>query len=157
MKKLAGLISIVLLLSMTMNAQERKERKRMGSDLSTEQMATLKTKKMTLFLDLNQQQQKEVYNLLKEQADLRHSTMAAFKEKRTEGVELTSDEKFQMQNNRLDQQIKNKTAMKNILSKDQFEKFEKANMRKRQVMNKKMESKGKGKREHSNRSEKNKS
>ena len=155
MKKLAGLISIVLLLSMTMNAQEVKERIRMGSDLSTEQMATLKTKKMTLFLDLNQQQQKEVYNLLKEQVDLRHSTMAAFKEKRTEGVELTSDEKFQMQNNRLDQQIKNKAAMKNILSKDQFEKFEKANMKKRQVINKKMESKGKRIREHSNRSEKN--
>ena len=157
MKKLAGLVSIILLFSMTMDAQERKERKRKGSDLSTEQTATLKTKKMTMFLDLNQQQQKEVYNLLKEQGDLRQSKRAEFREKRKEGVELTSDEKFQMQNAQLDQQIKNKAIMKNILSKDQFEKFEKANMRKRQAMHKKMESKGKGKREHSNRSEKHKS
>ena len=156
MKKLAGLLSIILLLSMTMDAQERKERKRQGSDLTTEQMATLKTKKMTLFLDLNQQQRKEVHSLIKDQADLRQSKRAAFKEKRKEGVELTSDQKFQMQNDRLDQQIKNKAAMKSILSKDQFEKFEKANMRKRQAMSKKGESKRKGLREHSGRSAKNK-
>ncbi len=147
MKKLAGLLSIILLLSMTMEGQERKERKerhRKGADLTTEQMATLKTKKMTLFLDLDQNQQKEIYNLLKEQTELRQSKMAAFKEKRKEGVELTSDDKFQMQNDQLDQQIKNKAAMKNLLSKEQFEKFEKASKRKRQAMNKKRGSKGQG-------------
>ena len=156
MKKLAGLLSIILLLSMTMDAQERKERKRMGSDMTTEQMATLKTKKMTLFLDLNQQQQKEVYSLMKEQADVRQSKRAAFKEKRKAGVELTNDDRFKMQNDQLDQQIKNKAAMKSILSKDQFVKFEKANMRNRQAMSKKRESKGKGNREYSGRSKNNK-
>ena len=158
MKKLAGLFSIILLLSMTMEAQERKERKerhRRGVDLTTEQMATLQTKKMALFLDLNQNQQNEVHSLLTEQAELRQAKIAAFKEKRKEGVELTKEDKFRMQNDRLDAQIKNKAAMKNILSKEQFEKFEKANMRKRQAMNKKGGSKRKG--ERSERSGKHKS
>ena len=109
---------------------------------------------MALFLDLDQKQQTAVYSLLKEQADLRQAKIAVFKEKRKEGVKLTSDDKFKMQNDRLDEQIKNKAAMKNLLSKEQFEKFEKANMRKRQAMNKKGRSKGHG--ERSPRSQKHK-
>jgi hypothetical protein len=158
MKKLVGLVSIVfLLLSSTMEAQEKKERQRRGPDLTTEQMATLRTKKMALALDLDDQQQKAVYALVKEQADARKAKMATFKEKRKEGTQLTSDEKFQMQSDMLDQQLKNKAAMKKILSKEQFEKFEKASHRNKQAMHKKMESRKKGKREHAKKSEKNKS
>ena len=125
MRKLAGITVLILLISFSINAQQKQQKQRKGSDFTTEQKATLKVKQMTLELDLNTSQQKEVYELMKTSAEERKNAMAERKESKQSGVELTSDQKFAMQNNRLDKMIAHKAAMKNILSKDQYEKWEK--------------------------------
>ena len=58
MKKLAFVL--IALIAFNTQAQERPTREK--RDLSPEQMATLKTKKMTLHLDLNESQRKEIKN-----------------------------------------------------------------------------------------------
>ncbi|SNR47629.1 hypothetical protein SAMN06265371_103371 [Lutibacter agarilyticus] len=125
MRKLAGITVLVLLISFSINAQQKQQKQRKGSDFTTEQMATLKMKQMTLDLDLNASQQKEVFELMKKSTEERKNAMTERKENKQSGVELTSDQKFAIQNNRLDKMIAHKTAMKNILSKDQYEKWEK--------------------------------
>lgn len=125
MRKLAGITVLILLISFSINAQQKHQKQRKGSDFTPEQKATLKVKQMTLDLDLNASQQKEVFELMKKGAEERKNAMEERKENKQSGVELTSDQKFAIQNNRLDKMIAHKTAMKNILSKDQYEKWEK--------------------------------
>ena len=128
-------------------AQERKERPNRGermqkmSDLTPEETANLATKKMTLHLDLNASQQKEIYALNLENATKRKEVMAKFKGKKESGnIEKPSKEqRLAMANAKLDHQIATKAKMKSILNKEQFEKWEKAlgKMHKRAVAMKK--------------------
>ena len=96
------------------------------SKMTPEQVATLQTKKMTLALDLTEAQQSEVQKLQLEQAKFRQSKREERKEKREkEEGRPTSEERFEMSEARLDRAIAHKTAMKEILSSDQYEKWEK--------------------------------
>jgi len=124
MKKLAGITIIVLLISLSINAQQKNRPQKKGSDFTPEQVATLKVKQMTLDLDLNASQQKEMYTIMKSNAEERKTQMEERKQNREAGVKLTSDEKYEMQVARLDKQIIQRTAIKNILSKDQFVEWE---------------------------------
>lgn len=124
MKKLAGITIIVLLISLNINAQQKKQSQKKGSEFTTEQKATLGTKKMTLAFDLTDAQQKQVYNLMKQNIEERETAMAKMKAQKQEGIELTSEQKFKMQYDRLDKQIAHKAQMKSILTKDQYEKWE---------------------------------
>ena len=124
MKKLIGIAMIVMLISINMNAQRTNKQQRKGSDFTAEQMATLRVKKMTLELDLNSTQQKEIYAIEKTNAEDRTKNRAEMKANKEQDVKLSSDQKFEMQKNRLDKMILHKTAMKTILSKDQFTKWE---------------------------------
>lgn len=122
MKKLAGITVFILLISFSINAQQKQQRK--GSNFTPEQTASLKVKQMTLNLELNASQQKEVYDLMKINAEERQSNRALRAGNRQNGAQLTSDQKFELQKTRLDKMIAHKAAMKTILSKDQFEKWE---------------------------------
>jgi len=51
------------------------------------------------------------------------TTMAAMKQKKLDGVAIISTEKFEMQSQLLDKQMQHKAAMKNIMTKDQYEKW----------------------------------
>lgn len=124
MKKLAGITMIILLISMNLNAQQKNKSQKKGSDFTTEQKATLGVKKMTLALDLTENQQKQVYDLMKQSIAERDAQKAEMKAQKQEGVALTSEQQFKMQNDRLDKQIAHKARMKNILTKDQYEKWE---------------------------------
>lgn len=126
MKKLVGLTVAVLLFSLTISAQQRQGRSNKGSDFTPEQTATLMSKKMTLALDLDKNQETAVYSLMKENIAERQNAMTEIKKRKESGSKPTNDEKFNMQNNRLDKMIAHKTAMKKILTKDQFEKWEKS-------------------------------
>lgn len=110
--------------SLTAMAQEGPDRgPRDGKEkLTPEQMATLQTKKMTLALDLNSTQQKQVQELHLENAKLRKEKMEAMKEK---SRELSSEERFTRQNDRLDHMIAQKEKMKKILNEEQYAKWEK--------------------------------
>ncbi|MEE9348814.1 MAG: hypothetical protein V3U80_02070 [Flavobacteriaceae bacterium] len=115
MKKL--IITLVLLTAFAVNAQKQGK-----SDLSSEQIATLKTKKMTLQYNLSDSQIDKIYALNLELIKAHRSKTKLTKEDRNK---LSSDEKFQKQMARLDAQIATKKRFAAVLSEKQMEKFEK--------------------------------
>ncbi|HEY5688330.1 MAG TPA: hypothetical protein VIS27_08510 [Yeosuana sp.] len=108
--------------------RERGEKMERYLDFSPEEMATLQTKKMTLHLDLNESQQKEIKKLNLENAIQRKAKMEAHKAQKESGnMEKASKEaRLKMMNDRLDHQIEIKATMKKILNEDQFAKWEKS-------------------------------
>lgn len=136
MKKL--IIIMLALISTASYAQKdkserghhKKEMRQKGSDLSPEQRAELSTKKMTLHLDLNEAQQKDLYAIELEQAKLKKERF----ESKTDKQELKESERFEMKTKRLDNQIAFKKKMKSILSEDQYSKWEKGRYSKRKGM-----------------------
>jgi len=74
MKKLVGLSVIVILFSLTMNAQVKKGNKRQASEFTSEQIATLQAKKMALRIDLDANQQKAVHKVLLKSAEERQNS-----------------------------------------------------------------------------------
>ncbi len=95
--------------------------------LTPEQAATLKTKRMTLALDLTQIQQEQVQKLHLENARLRIEKMGALKKEGDAawGKDLSADERFARESERLDHMIAQKASMKKILNEEQFERWEK--------------------------------
>lgn len=107
--------------------KEKKHRKEMRSDLKSEDIATLQSKKMTLALDLTEKQQAQVKDLILKQATTRNEKVKA-REKMTKGdvaQKPSKEERLKMQNARLDEQIEMKKEMKSILTADQYQKWEK--------------------------------
>lgn len=90
-----------------------------------EQRKQLQLKKMTLALDLNTNQQKEMEKIISEQSAQREAKMAERKAAKESKKQLTSEERFAMENKRLDDQIAMKARVKKILNAEQFEKWEK--------------------------------
>lgn len=119
MKKL--ILAAVLVVSTLTFAQERG---RKGEKLTPEQQTELQVKKMTLELDLDAKQQKEVKAILLENAKKREAKMTEMKAKRENGEKPSADEKFAMKNKMLDNQIEHKAQMKKILKPEQFQKWE---------------------------------
>lgn len=127
MKKI--FVTLLVLVGITAIAQ-RPEGKKQDSkmeDFTPEQIATLHTKKMTLALDLTTAQQSKVKTLALENAKERKEKMEERKAKRKdkEGIRPTKDERFAMQNAMLDHKIAQKAKMKQILSDEQYTKWEK--------------------------------
>ena len=91
-------------------------------DFTPEQFAELQTKKLTLELNLDEKQQAKVFDL----ELIATKNREAHKTEKGPREEMTDEEKFERQSARLDAQIEYKDAMKSILSKDQFEKWEKS-------------------------------
>ena len=106
------------------NNQERTQRM---DNLTPDEAANLQTKKMTLHLDLNDKQQKEIYKLNLENATKRQEMKAAYKAKKDSGEmqKPSKEQRLAMQNAKLDHQIAMKAKMKTILNADQFSKWEK--------------------------------
>ncbi|MDV7187080.1 hypothetical protein R3X25_07285 [Lutibacter sp. TH_r2] len=137
MKKLIALLTLVLVFSLTANAQKQKSGKK-GSqtNLTAEQVATVQTKKLDLLLDLNESQNDKIYTIFKKQAEDREAARAEMQKRRTTGTRPTEEERFAFQNERLDRQIAHKAEMKKILNSDQFEKWEEFQEMRRQKGNK---------------------
>ncbi|MDC6405160.1 MULTISPECIES: hypothetical protein [Maribacter] len=117
----------LLLMGITAMAQEknRKEGRRQMGDFTPEQMATLQTKRMTLALDLTADQQSKLQEMFTKNAAERKAKMEAHKARRESWESLSDDEKFALQNERLDNQIAHKKEMKAILDDTQYAKWEK--------------------------------
>ena len=92
------------------------------SDMSSEETATLQTKKLTLLLDLDQAQQLEVKKLYQEKAEERKALMAERKKMRTENAEKLKENRFERRNARLDRELAHQEKMKQILNEEQFKK-----------------------------------
>ncbi len=105
---------------------DRKDRSEMRMDISPNDIADLKSKKLTLKLDLTEAQQKKVHALILEEAKANEKFRKERLANKDENKEKPSKEDFiKMQNLRLDQQIEMKRKMKTILSAEQYAEFEK--------------------------------
>lgn len=133
MKKI--IIILIALVTLQVTAQDRKrehqkdgqkERMETMKDLSPDEIATLRTKKMTLHLDLNEAQQNKMRALFLEEAKIRKVKMEERKAMKESGETktFTKEDKYKMMNDRLDHQIEVKQKMKSILNAEQFEKWE---------------------------------
>lgn len=134
MKKLIVLAALVIS-SATFgqeNHREKREHHKKGrmemmKDLSPEQMTTLRTKKLTLALDLTKTQQNKMHALHLENAKAKKDQMKKREQlKGTEKPKLSSDEKYQKMNSVLDRKIEMKSKMKSILTEEQFQKWERS-------------------------------
>ncbi len=130
MKKL--IFVFVVLITMNTQAQdgkrefkegENEEKRAFLKDLTPEETATLKTKRMTLHLDLTDAQQREVKKINLENAKLRKSKREG---RKYIDSKPTKEERLKMMNERLDQQIATKKKVKSILNEGQYEKWEKS-------------------------------
>ena len=136
MKKLI-LIAIAFIGLQATAQQQRKQDPQNGErgekmmNLSAVEIATLQTKKMTLALDLNASQQKEIQQINLENATMRKAHMDERKAKREVGTaeKPSKEERLKMMNAMLDHKIEMKAKMKTILNKEQYAKWEKAQAR----------------------------
>lgn len=116
--------------------ENHRPEKRHMEQFTPEQMATLETKKLTLALDLSENQQKQVLKFKTEQATKRKAQFEKFKAEKDKGVTFTQEQRFEMRNKMLDEQIATKNKMKSILNEKQFEewsKMKKHHFRKRKM------------------------
>jgi hypothetical protein len=124
MKKLI----VIALLSLSISGVAQEKKNRINEDrpqLTAEQQNELQVKKLTLELDLSAQQQKEIANIVAKKQLKREAMRTELKSKKAEDKKLTSDEKFVLKRNMLDEQIAHKNEMKKVLTAEQYEKWEK--------------------------------
>jgi periplasmic protein CpxP/Spy len=120
MKKLLLIVLIAIGISgfaQKANGSEREQ-------YSPEQKATIMSKKMRNSLDLTEQQTNEVKALLLSKIEKNSSLREKIKAKRASGEKFSKDERFAMQNARLDEKATTIAEFKKILSPEQFAKFE---------------------------------
>ena len=140
MKKLA--LIVLLVVGLSTYAQEGKKQERQGAErerLSPEQRNQLQLKKMTLDLNLNESQQKEIAKILEEQSIKRQAEMATFKANKDKGVKPTTEERFAMKNKKLDEAIAVKAKVQKVLTPEQFKKWEDMKKENRENMKERME------------------
>lgn len=106
-------------------AQERTTEKPRRERMTLEQRNQLQLKRMTANLDLTPSQQKEMAVIIADQNSKREAKIAEIKANKETKKQLTADERFKMENEKLDAQIEHKAKMKKVLNKEQFEKWEK--------------------------------
>jgi len=130
MKKI--LIVALALFALQVTAQDKKEDKKdrkekmeHHKDMDPIEMAKIKTKKMTLALDLSQDQQNKVEKLNIKNAELRKVAMEKRKALKDADKKPTPEEKLKKENEKLDHLIATKREMKNILTEEQYEKYSK--------------------------------
>ncbi|MEZ4810758.1 MAG: hypothetical protein R2819_10390 [Allomuricauda sp.] len=147
MKRLA----VVLVLLTTIGAMAQQQGRRdcpmgMGPkmDMTAEQMASLQTKKLALALDLTQAQQDKVMEISLEEAKLRKERWDEIEAKKQSGewTRPTPEERFELENERLDRQIAHQQKMKQVLTEEQYDTWKKMRIQKSMYGKKKMQEKG---------------
>jgi len=124
MKKL--FIAALLAVTITGFAQEKRNTKGQADKepmerFTPEQQNELMLKKLTLELDLSSKQQAQMKSVIAEKSAQREAMMKAHKDTKTKP---TRDERFAMKSKMLDEQIAMKSKMKNLLSAEQYAKWE---------------------------------
>lgn len=142
MKKL--IVAALLIVGMTSFAQEKRQRPERAEmeKLTPEQRTQLAVKELTLKLDLNASQQKDMGKIISELDAKREAAKADFKANKTDKKKLTADERFALKNKMLDDQIAMKDRVKKILTPDQMAKWEKIQENRRGKMERMRKDKG---------------
>ena len=130
MKITKMLVAVALFVGATAIAQNDGRRDHRGEfrqDLTVEQLATIKTKKMTLALDLNKKQQEAIFEFNVANAEFRKEKMEERKARKEAGERSrpTTEERYSMENARLDRMIAQQQELKKILTDEQFEQWKK--------------------------------
>lgn len=117
--------------------QDRGDRMERFQDFTPEEVAGLKTKKLTLELDLTDSQQDKIYAINLEQAKVRKEHGIARKKQKEKGEneKPSKEERLERMNERLDRQIAVKKKMKAVLDKDQYNKWSERSSRHRAKKN----------------------
>jgi len=105
----------------------RHEKAELMKQLSPQQRAELKTKKMVLDLNLTAAQEEQIQKLNLELATQKEAN----KPDRNKKEKPSATEMFERTSDLLDQKIATKRRLQGILTKEQFEKFERSQHRKK--------------------------
>jgi protein CpxP len=145
MKKI--ILVALLMVGTIILAQERNKRQQGGekNKFTTEQKSQLMLKKITLALDLNEGQQKEIGNMISDKMAKRDAMKKEMLARKESGLSHTSDERFAIASKILDEKIANKKRIQKILNPQQYEKWT-AMMEKHHKENRMNNIKGKGNR-----------
>jgi len=116
------ILLITFLATFSLHAQQRPGQ---GRGLNPEEIANVQAKKTTLALALNQTQQEKVYAIFLEQAKKREEVRSEREKMKAEDTRPSKEMRLKMTNVRLDSQIALQNQMKNVLTAEQFEKWQK--------------------------------
>lgn len=127
MKQLILLAVAFITMQVTAQKENKKHHdKRIYEQFDAKDIAQIKTKKLTLRLDLNQSQQQKVQAIFFEEAKKRKSKMAERKAKKSNGeiIKPTKEQRLDRMNKMLDRKIELKSKMKGILNSDQYARWQ---------------------------------
>jgi periplasmic protein CpxP/Spy len=147
------ILAVMMMTGLAMNAQHgdrrhegKKHDKGQKEHFTPEQRAELRTKEMTLALDLTDKQQAEIKAFFTERNKEMEKAVAERKANRDAGKKPTNDERFAMKNKMLDERIATKAFMKKTLDARQLAKLEEMKNDKREKITKKGKNFKKGRR-----------
>jgi len=118
MKKIAFIV--LLGLSFALHAQRGKEKQQERNEYTPEQQAVLKTKKMALHLDLNEDQQKKLIEINKKWVEKRTKEREEFKAQFEGDQRPDADTRYKHQVQMLDNRMAYQKEVEKILNKDQY-------------------------------------
>ena len=123
MKKL--IVMALLMVGTTIFAQEqnRKQQRNEMEQFTPEQRSELQVKKLTLELDLNELQQRDIKAFITDKNSKMQAHKSAMKAIKEKGTKPTRDERFAMKSKMLDEQIAAKKRLEKILNAKQLEKW----------------------------------
>ena len=142
MARIVSLLALFICFSLTINAQKKqffKNKKR----LTTEQLTTLKVKKMTLELELSEIQQNKLTPVIKELISERSAQLDKNRELKNDLKKINPNERYQMANKILDRKIMFQKEMRTILNEEQFKKFKTLEKKRNEKMKKRRHQKKK--------------
>lgn len=142
MARIVSLLALFICFSLTINAQKKqffKNKKR----LTTEQLTTLKVKKMTLELELSEIQQNKLTPVIKELISERSAQLDKKRELKNDVKKINPNERYQMANKILDRKIMFQKEMRTILNEEQFKKFKTLEKKRNEKMKKRRHQKKK--------------
>lgn len=140
MKKIIVLIALMVMTVAQAQQGRKGDRGEKMKDVTPQEMATVQSKKLTLALDLSDQQEKEVYQVLFKQAEKREANKIS----REDREKLSDNQKKEARLKMLDEKIAVKRNMKKILNNDQYAEWEK-------MMQQRAKKRGKGDKKRRNR------
>lgn len=142
MARIVSLLALFICFSLTINAQKKqffKNKKR----LTTEQLTTLKVKKMTLELELSEIQQNKLTPVIKELISEHSAQLDKKRELKNDVKKINPNERYQMANKILDRKIMFQKEMRTILNEEQFKKFKTLKKKRNEKMKKRRHQKKK--------------
>jgi len=135
MVRIVSLLALFIYFSLTTNAQNKqllKNKKR----LTTEQLTTLKVKKMTLELELSEVQQKKLTPVITKLISERKIEADRMSKSINEVKNIDVSNRYEMANKFLDRKIMFQKKMRSILTEEQYKKFKSLEKKRNQMMKK---------------------